>query len=235
MPTQTTEHIVDAQGKLKRRVITEAEIVIQDDIIAQFVANTTVKCPDFHHWDLGQLHLATRGGIVFTTLWIPYLTMRAPFRLANKLMVPQFQSREDPIMTLKWEPPDDMRLCFCMSVTLPTGVDQGFGCNYHYLFATDKAKAAYRLPLPNLYDDCRICMGTDSPITGGTLTECVSRCLDIFQAAQWGSHLLKSLENSQAFFKFDPKNDGFNPVYPADWKALTIKVANDMTSNVLFF
>jgi hypothetical protein len=62
--------------------------------------------------------------------------------------------------------------------------------------------------LPNLHDDCRIC-------TGGfegdqeTALECVRASLEQFNQSKWNSDLMRTIEQSQKFFRFRPTKETF--------------------------
>jgi hypothetical protein len=92
----------------------------------------------------------------------------------------------------------------------------------------------YRLPLPNLHDDGLICTGEfeESYDTGQAS---VVASLEQFNQSQWNSDLMRTVAESQKFFRFRPTNETFEtlPIEAADWTTLCDKVSTAIMDRVI--
>jgi hypothetical protein len=157
--------------------------------------------------------------------------LSARFRLINGVLVPAFTSNTDLEMPLVWRAPKEVRLAFVVR----TQSAEGSVCiDGNWLFALDAANRGYRLPLPNLHDDCRICTGSfeNHYATGG---QCVAASLEQFRKSQWNADLMRSVEQAQKFFRFQPTNQTFEtlPILAEDWTALCNKVSTAILERVI--
>ena len=96
----------------------------------------------------------------------------------------------------------------------------------NWLFACDADKRGYRLPLPNLHDDCRICTGAFDDLGNGR--RCVTASLEQFRKSKWNADLMRTSEQSQKFFRFQPTKETFEtlPIQADDWTTLCDKVGH---------
>jgi hypothetical protein len=130
-----------------------------------------------------------------------------------------------------WATVKEVRLAFAVR----TEFDQdGVRVGGNWLFACDQDHRGFRLPLPNLHDDCRICTGNfeDRYDTGG---EAVLASLEQFRKSKWNADLMRTVERSQKFFRFQPTNETFHtlPIEAADWTALCDKVSTDIMERIV--
>jgi hypothetical protein len=168
------------------------------------------------------------------TIWsvpIDRIVLNARFRLVNEVLVPAFGSATDLEMPLVWRAPEDVRLVFVIRTEFS---DDHLEMGGNWLFACDSDNRGYRLPLPNLHDDCRICTG-NFPDRYDTGCECVIACLEQFRKSKWNADLMRTVEQSQKFFRFKPTNEAFEtlPIQAADWTALCDKVSTAILERVI--
>lgn len=144
--------------------------------------------------------------------------------MINGVLVPMFASNTDPEMPLVWKAPKNVRLVFVIRTALSEEGD-GTEISTNYLIAYNEEKNGFRLPLPNLHDDCMVCMG-EFEHTHKTAQECVLASLEQFNKSKWNADLMRTVEKSQKFFRFQPTNESFETlaIESADWTSLCDKV-----------
>jgi hypothetical protein len=229
---EKTEIILQANGTLTERVIRERELDAGQlvlDALTENVSRIVRKVMDIPGW--GDVH-ANVG--LTDTLWsvpIQRLPLRARFRLSNEVLVPVFASSTDLEMPLIWQAPAEVRLVFVVGTKFEDDLVQVEG---NWLFACDQDKRGYRLPLPNLHDDCRICTGAFADHCE-TAFECVAASLEQFNKSKWNADLMRTVEQSQKFFRFRPTNETFEtlPILSDDWTLLCDKVSTAIMERVV--
>jgi hypothetical protein len=112
--------------------------------------------------------------------------------------------------------------------------EDGVRLDGNWLFAFSQSNRGYRLPLPNLHDDCRICTGS-FPDHYPTGAEAVLASLEQFRKSKWNADLMRTAEESQKFFRFQATNETFAtlPIEAADWTSLCEKVSTDLMEEVV--
>jgi hypothetical protein len=185
-----------------------------------------VSIPD---WGLAHANVGLND-----TIWsvpIDHLVLNARFRLINNVLLPVFASSTDVEMPLVWRAPKEVRLVFAVRTELATDCIKIGG---NWLFACDKDNRGYRLPLPNLHDDCLICTGNfdDRYDSGG---ECLTASLEQFRKSKWNADLMRTVEQSQKFFRFQPTNETYEtlPIQADDWTTLCDKVSTAIMERVI--
>lgn len=107
----------------------------------------------------------------------------------------------------------------------------GWKAGWNYLVATRKGdKKFYRLPLNNIFEDARICMGDTYALQGATLLERFENALKFFEAAPWNTHIGTIHEHMQALFSFNLKGEQI-PI-PEDWHTRCQAVSNSIYSDL---
>jgi hypothetical protein len=229
--TMKTEYIVTQEGSIVRRTTDEQELQITDAVITKLGTKAKRGAYSVFEVDNYNCHICLSGNGAYITLQLQSLSFTSPFRMVGEVMVPSFTNKEDPILSLGWAPvgenAKDLRLILLICCNSANEFVQA------NLFAYDKKGTAYRLPLPNVHDDCRLCLG-HYLATGATLAETVHRCLRQLAASQWNTDLLKSLELSQKMFRWQPKNEQFEVLPPDEhWTRLCEKVSTAMMEFVM--
>lgn len=229
---ETIEIIIRQNGTLTERVVRERDLDAEQpvlDALTEGVTRSLRNAISIPEWGLVHANVG-----VTDTLWtavINRIPLHARFRLINGVLVPAFASASDLEMPLIWRAPEEVRLAF---VVRTEPAEDCIRVTGNWLFACDRENRGYRLPLPNLHDDCLICTGNfqDRHDTGG---EGVAASLEQFRKSKWNADLMRTVERSQKFFRFQPTNETFTtlPIEAADWTALCDKVSTDIMERVV--
>jgi len=167
------------------------------------------------------------------TLWsvpIDRIPLHARFRLINQVLVPMFASSTDIEMPLVWKVPAGVKVVFVVNTKQE---DDFVSVEGNWLFACDADKRGYRLPLPNLHDDCRICTGQFEGDQENAF-ECVKASLEQFGKSKWNADLMRTSEQSQKFFRFQPTKETFETLpIQGEWTALCNKVSTALYERVV--
>lgn len=229
---ETTEIIIRENGVLTERVIRERDLEAGQAVLDALTDEVTrslrnvLTVPD---WGVAHANVGLTD-----TIWsvpIDRIPLNARFRLINGVLVPAFASPTDVEMPLVWRAPKEVRLVF---VVRSEFANDCLKIDGNWLFACDKDNRGYRLPLPNLHDDCLICTGNfDDRYDSGC--ECVTASLEQFRKSKWNADLMRTVEQSQKFFRFQPTNETFEtlPVQAADWTTLCDKVSTAIMERVI--
>jgi hypothetical protein len=112
--------------------------------------------------------------------------------------------------------------------------DKGIRVSGNWLFACDGHHRSYRLPLPNLHDDCLLCTGSFAD-EYPSAAEGITASLEQFRKSKWNADLMRTAEQSQKFFRFQPTNETFTtlPIEAADWTTLCDKVSTEIAERIV--
>ena len=229
---ETTEIIIKQNGTIIERVIRERDLDAEQPVLDALTEGVTRNIRNviaLPGW--GLVHANVGSNDTLWTVAIDRIPLHARFRLISGVLVPAFASASDLEMPLNWRAPQDVRLAFAVRTEPAEDCIRVTG---NWLFACDRENHGYRLPLPNLHDDCLICTGNfqDRHDTGG---EGVAASLEQFRKSKWNADLMRTVERSQKFFRFQPTNDTFTtlPIEAADWTALCDKVSTNIMERVV--
>lgn len=219
-----TEIILRDNGTLTERTIRERDLQAEGDVLDALTADvtrTTHNVMSIPGW--GMAH--ANAGLLDTIWSVPIhrLPLKARFKVINSVLIPVFASATDLEMPLVWQAPPEVRLVFVVRTESTEG---GVAVAGNWLFAFNQNNNGYRLPLPNLHDDCLICTGAFAD-NYATAQECVSASLEQFNQSKWNSDLMRTVAQSQRFFRFRPTNELVHtlPIEASDWTTLCDKVA----------
>lgn len=228
---ETTEIIIKQNGTLTERVIRERDLNAEQsvlDALTDRVTRIIRNALNIPEW--GFVHANVGVGETIWTATIRKIPLHARFRLINGVLVPVFASATDLEMPLVWHAPESVLLAFVVRTEY---ADDSHRIAGNWLFACDADHRGYRLPLPNLHDDCLICTGNfiNQYDTGG---EAVSASLEQFRKSKWNADLMRTVERSQKFFRFQPTNETFTTLpIEGEWTALCDKVGSDIMERVV--
>lgn len=227
---ETTEIILKENGTLTERTIKERDLDAGQsvlDALTEEVTRTIRSVFLVPEWGMAHANVG-----IYDTIWtvpIDRIPLHARFKLINGVLVPMFASSNELEMPLIWKAPKDVRLVFVIQ-TEPDGQVMVSG---NYLLACDKENRFYRLPLPNLHDDCRICTG-DFETHYDTAFQSVIASLEQFNKSKWNADLMRTIEQSQKFFRFRPTNETFETLPVQDnWTTLCEKVSTAITERII--
>lgn len=100
-------------------------------------------------------------------------------------------------MVRVWTPPENMQLFLGFICEPPAGANALWKLKDTYLFATSPTyTGTWRLPLPNVYEDSRVCMGPTAPTFNNTLQGLVEAARAHFDEASWNTDLLHNQANN---------------------------------------
>ncbi|HEV2695858.1 MAG TPA: hypothetical protein VG347_23415, partial [Verrucomicrobiae bacterium] len=219
------EIVLRDNGTLTERTIRERDLRAEGEVLDALTADVTrqqrnvMTIPD---WGLAHANVGLSD-----TIWsvpIDRLPLKARFRLINGVLVPMFASTTDLEMPLVWRPPTEVKLVFVVRTELMGDLTAVQG---NWLFALNADKNGYRLPLPNLHDECTICTGEFE--TGyDTDQAAIIASLKQFDQSKWNSDLMRTVAQSQKFFRFQPTNETFTtlPIDSKEWTGLCDKVSS---------
>lgn len=233
MPTRNlAEYVISPTGGIVIRNIQETDIRLGDNALSELNAKSPrrlANLDDIPNW--GRVGVTTVGAHNFYTVWINRIPMNARFRLLEGVMVPQFNSSTDPLMTLVWDPRHlDLKLKMLIRITREGNAD------VVWLFAYDSQGKAWRLPLANVYEDCKLCTGQYDSYSD-THLGVVRKVLTQFEQGNWNKDLWDGVEQTHRFFRWAPKNDQFEVLPPSPdgtvWTTLCKKVAHQFMEYVI--
>jgi hypothetical protein len=229
---ETIEIILRSDGALAERIIKERELDAGQAVLDALTDGVTRELRNalaIPEW--GRVHASVGLNDTLWTVAINRIPLHARFRLINQVLVPAFASATDMEMPLVWQAPEAVRLGFVVRTESET---DGIRVAGNWLFACDADHRGYRLPLPNLHDDCLICTG-NFPDRYDSASEGIAASLEQFRKSKWNADLMRTIERSQKFFRFQPTNETFTtlPIEAADWTTLCDKVSTDIMERVV--
>lgn len=230
------EYVLKSDGKVMRRPVAlscpeEREVLLTDALWTALRNNQTTTVRNaFQVGPFSPVHLAISAAFTFATVPLPQLSLHTAIETDDKQIVPTFFKDGEERVTLQWDPPKDCRLFLMLHVSPLATVDgTSYVSRQQYLYAVDSDKATFRLPLPNLYDDCRICSGMGAEgFHAPFISDLVVTAVSSIANSQWNSDLLKSLETSQKFFRFSGTAEGFKTIPVRNWQRLCATVGTDL-------
>ncbi len=224
-----TLFVINEQSQLERWDITRRKMNINKTLIDGLSASVIRKIPNaiaMSHVSKGEpghvgLAIGSNGQMV-ARMQLFDIPMAAPFAIEGDLCYPHFDG-DHPVMALRWKCPSTMYLFLCVQLDASWR-----NCN-NYLVALDANHHAWRLPLSNLYADCRLCSGRYEDHASDIVGAC-RLCWGQFQASKWNQDLYTDATDnrrsaSKTLFKYKVKGDIFEqPETPKNWQTLCEKV-----------
>jgi hypothetical protein len=226
------EFIIRSNGTITERTINERDLKAEGEVLDSLTADVTrtqrnvMQIPGW-----GMAHANISLGDTIWSVPIDKLPLKARFRVINGILVPMFASQNDLEMPMVWQAPKEIQLVF---VVRTTSEEDGVFVAGNWLFAFNQDRNGYRLPLPNLHDDCAICTGQfKHQYESGQ--QCLAASLEQFSQSKWNSDLMRTIEQSQKFFRFRPTNETFETlaIEAADWTTLCEKVSTAIMDRVI--
>jgi hypothetical protein len=226
------EIIIRDNGTLTERTIRERDLKAEGEVLDELTADVTrgqrnvLAIPG---WGVAHANVGLED-----TLWsvaINRIPLKARFKLVNSVLVPMFASMTDLEMPMVWTAPPEVRLVFVVRTTVE---DDCVLVGGNWLFAYSKDHNGYRLPLPNLHDECTICTGQFED-SYDTAMQAVAASLEQFNRSKWNADLMRTVAQSQQFFRFRPTNETFEtlPITASDWTTLCDKVSTAIMDRVV--
>jgi hypothetical protein len=225
---------------------------ISEEIARQFSSGVTISLKNAFEVKQGVASVIASATQKFCCVELERINLTAHFSLGQgNILTPRFFAPKDevgqglPKTTMVWHPPANMTLVFAVSMSqAETGNAKDWFSNGYqqaFLIAYDPIRRAYLLPLPNLYDDCAICMGEFNGRDYSMQTS-FQKALEQFDHSAWNSDLLGYLApKSQQLFQFEVSDTETNQtdwdsdhgaVIRATWPEMAEKVATPVTAMI---
>jgi hypothetical protein len=226
------EIIIRDNGTLTERTIRERDLKAEGEVLDELTADVTRSQRNvlaIPGWGVAHANVGLED-----TIWsvaINRIPLKARFKLVNSVLVPMFASMTDLEMPMVWMAPPEVRLVFVVRTTVE---DDCVVVGGNWLFAYSKDNNGYRLPLPNLHDECTICTGQFED-SYDTAMQAVVASLEQFNRSKWNADLMRTVAQSQQFFRFRPTNETFEtlPITASDWTTLCDKVSTAIMDRVI--
>lgn len=142
---------------------------------------------------------------------------------AEGLIVPTFSPLNGGAVerTLTWRVPDDMQLKLAVNGRFSEGIWQYVEGFFYAKHRSGTPGGYFKLPLPNLFPDGRICLGRSFAPTARSLLGLLQICFGQLQETIWGGDLMPLVSCSQQLFRWQ----GTNQQPPtAAWPSLCTRV-----------
>lgn len=241
-----TEYVIRPEGAF-RRDLTETPIQLTDTIAEQFTEGVTRKVGHVltYGGNFGSVGLTiTKPNYMTFSVQVVTLPLRCHCNVEAKVMVPVFDNKECPMLPMQWKVPNGMRAVLVVNVSWdPHALTYvNTGADWQYLVAFDNQNRTYRLPLSNLFEDCKLCHNIGN-VHGPTAMDVVRKACEQFEKSEWNDHLYKDAtperrQSTKQMFRWKPTDDTFQQLpmeLPSgkDWTALCSKVAIDKLTSII--
>lgn len=236
MATTETFYKITDKGA-ERHDVTIRPVQVEQSLADTFNRNVVRQSPrvcEIGGGDFGLASVTVGQNVEFWTVQIKTLCLTAPFDFADGVHTPNFNRRAAgwTILPMRWVPPSDMQLVLAVT-TIHDG--SAFITGDQWLVAFDEQHRMWRLPVSNIYADCRLCHGQDVKYKP-TQLDVVKECCELFAKSRWNGDLYndggnaetlaQNTANTKAMFQFKPVKDGFEQLpVPKDWQKHCTKVA----------
>jgi hypothetical protein len=230
------EIVLRENNTFLRRTITDEEFSITNEVVAAMASDlvltvrTVFGLPNDH----GPVNLSL-GRDRYYTVMLSHLSIKTAwiFFKDKNILTPNFGSGNvPPVMTMKWYPPAEMELYAVFNLDVIGTILAVYLLAYHH-----EDKTWWRLPLGNLYDDGKVCMGRTPNPSSTSDQDTIVKWLAILEQSQWNADLWNSVEKTQRLFQFKPlKDSGFEQVpLPKDvnWMSLCDKIGPAILNRVI--
>lgn len=231
--------VIEGDGRMFREETHRSEVEPGDAFQRALTSDITVRLRNFIELpEYGFCHVVadSHGPSQWWSIPMPTLNFRTTFATKDGIMYPTFLpagQTETPVLEIPWSifdafdgQAEPMYLRFVVQLK-PVGAQ--WCANDHYLYALDRRKGCWRLPIANLYDTCQVCMG-EYISTAPSAYDSVQKALAQFRRASWNSDLFYNRDTISDFVRFKPLEKGFEtlPIRGA-WANSCAKVS---TTNV---
>lgn len=216
---QEKREIILTENGMMRRIIQELPIGNAEAILAEAASGVGIDMPSiFGTADKTIAHMrvtrnlvtvyAMQRGLNMNTVWRPYADSKLCYPHGFKDGPADFGA------TYYWTKPESMALFIIQQFKYIGGA---WAAGETYLIATRKGDGAYyRLPMTNIYEEARVCMGAWK-LEGKTFQQWYDHAVKHLANSPWNCDLRDQsrTEDMQAIFSF--KLDGTQAPVPEDW------------------
>lgn len=235
---------INPDGRIQRVSIVVDDLTMNNDILSRFATENPVKLPNLiasgvlGSGAIGNIGVSCRLKSFTFTIPVGVLPMRAAFSIKDGILMPDFTAAKPELMDLKWEVITGMRVFLLVYCPVDS---KTIWCENQFLVAYDAAGRMYRLPVSNVYEDCRLCTGSYSS-EGSTYMDVLCKAWNQFTMSNWQKDLVdrggdNAISNAQAMFRYKPnEKSGFEQLPPAasDWTGFCKKINNEfINTNII--
>lgn len=225
---------LNPDGTLQHVIIKITERNLNKDLLEVFGKKVARVTSNIVQVEGQPFSIVATGTELYGFVVLKGLTLRTGFRMGlDKILRPVYPYKGDPYANKEegidfapvWTPPASMKLVFAAKIlefNMPSPTTSWNHCCYLMAFSGINC---WRLPLPNVYDNCDVCMGQFDG-RGDSVLSAFMKAYDQFNNSTWNSDLLDTWRqtNSDALFHFKPTVDSFEQCdTPNDWTRLCFK------------
>ena len=238
MPTQKVLFVINEKSEMERWDISRRKISINQAMIDSLTANMVRRQVGILPMSVVEKDNPGTIGIAIGTnshfvarMELRKLPMQAPFLVEGTSMYPVFDGVY-PIMKMDWIIPKNMLVYLAVSCT------GTMDCIDQFLVACDSAKRMWRLPISNLYADCRLCPGRFDG-HGRDLIELLNKVWVQFYNGSWNSDLFGDSSfarrnSSKTLFSYKIDNEKIEQTNtPENWHELCEKVSTEFLTQYI--
>lgn len=164
-------------------------------------------------------------------------------RRSKAYIVPTFTDNQDSFQASPvWSPPKDMRLFIMSHYDLVDAHPKWARSSLVAVQTNPENKRHYKLPLPNIFGNCKLCLGRDNTqltnedIRKLPLADQMQKSVDVFTSGQWNIDLLH--ENNpdviNSMFRFSADDNKTQLDVPENWSAMLVAVSNQDFASIPF-
>jgi hypothetical protein len=184
------EIIIKPDGAAVLRTVTEQPCKLVENIMEQLSTNAVRSAPNIFESGSGKVGIVLTKNEVYLGCRLAKLHLSMNWLCVKDKMVPRPAPMEPKpqgvFMGLDWVPVNGMSVIFMAKVETSLHIEN----RRCFLLAYDTKARNFQLPLPNIFDDCSICMG-EYDNRGGSLLECFQKALTNFMNSPWNSDLME--------------------------------------------
>jgi len=231
--------VINEESRLERWTLLRQEMNITEAVIDPLTAGMSRICKDVMPMTVvspdvpGNVSLSAmaNGQRMFS---MPVFKMSLNTRFApdsSGVLTPVFEAGDGPTLPIFWVPPGTMKLV--LSIIL----GPKFENLNQYLTAHDKTGRLWRLPVSNLYQDCRLCPGTANYLGSQSCLSSLQVAWEQFRLSKWNSDLYVDSsparrKATERMFRFKPSDAEFIQLpLDGDWTDLCEKVGHEFLKN----
>ena len=234
-----TRFVFNDEGKLFREDLTIREISITPGVVSSLFRGEPIAIPGIvSHQDMGLIGLSADPVKCWWTVQMKSLMLRCRFRhVDDGTVVPDFGSDTSPVLSIRWTPPEDMKILLFVPTCRDSESYQFRNNGASYLFAMSDDKNLWRFPIGNLYDDCKLCLGAEL-FSGTNHLTVVREVWNQLEKSEWNADLWtgERAENTRKLFRFKVENEGFTQL-PIEndwhWTALCTKISLALSERIV--
>lgn len=222
MATEAKQEIIITKNGIVRRCISEEPLAGLEDAITRALSDAVVVARDIAKSSDGKpIHCAIGPAHVTVIECLSKLHLTTYYRSNPSLnppcLTPCFKQEATDNVQLSnpvWTPPEGIHLWFV------TYIPKEGSTHCYLVFTRDDRSGIFKLPLPNTYDDGRLCMGGawDEEVAnlryrgGDTSIGLHTLAVERFMASSWNADLWRNRDGTDAMVRFDYEGKQLPPL-----------------------